>query len=133
MYALGANHGFLIRDAIENGSGLDQRFNSREKGSDNPPRLVLTFGPNGLVDERQMRGHGLEPGAVDRLAPELAVDGSWVGAARPRWRSGGGAFRPLAGARRVGPDALGLRRREVARARCCESEPSGARQVTSSS
>ena len=44
MYAPGANHGFLIRDATENGTGLDQSFNSREKGTDNPPRLVLTFG-----------------------------------------------------------------------------------------
>jgi hypothetical protein len=44
MYAPGANHGFLIRDATENGSGLDQVFHSREKGTDNPPRLVLTFG-----------------------------------------------------------------------------------------
>jgi hypothetical protein len=43
MYA-GANNGWLIRDAVENGSGLDQVFHSREKGSDNPPRLVITFG-----------------------------------------------------------------------------------------
>ena len=43
MYDLG-NHGFLIRDATENGSGLEQGFHSREKGTDNPPRLVLTFG-----------------------------------------------------------------------------------------
>jgi hypothetical protein len=44
MYAPGANHGFLVRDSVENGTGLDQVFNSREKGTDNPPRLVLTFG-----------------------------------------------------------------------------------------
>jgi large repetitive protein len=43
MYASG-NNGFLIRDATENGSGVEQGFNSREKGSDNPPRLVVTFG-----------------------------------------------------------------------------------------
>lgn len=43
MYA-GANHGFLIRDAAENGGGHEQGFNSREKGSDNPPQLVITFG-----------------------------------------------------------------------------------------
>jgi parallel beta-helix repeat protein len=42
MYS-GANHGFLVRDATENGTGLDQGFHSREKGSDNPPRLVVTF------------------------------------------------------------------------------------------
>jgi hypothetical protein len=45
MYAPGGNHGFLVRDSVENGTGLDQVFNSREKGTDNPPRLVLTFGP----------------------------------------------------------------------------------------
>jgi hypothetical protein len=39
-----ANNGFLIRDATENGGGIDQVFHSREKGSDNPPRLVITFG-----------------------------------------------------------------------------------------
>ncbi|HWM11803.1 MAG TPA: DNRLRE domain-containing protein, partial [Solirubrobacteraceae bacterium] len=43
MYT-GANHGWLIRDQTENGNGLDQAFHSREKGSDNPPRLVVTFG-----------------------------------------------------------------------------------------
>jgi hypothetical protein len=43
MYST-ANNGFLIRDATENGGGIDQVFHSREKGSDNPPRLVLTFG-----------------------------------------------------------------------------------------
>jgi len=44
MYAT-FNQGWLIRDATENGTGLDQVFHSREKGSDNPPRLVITFGP----------------------------------------------------------------------------------------
>ena len=44
MYAPNANHGFLVRDASENGSGFDQSFHSREKGTDNPPRLVITFG-----------------------------------------------------------------------------------------
>ena len=43
MYASG-NFGFLIRDSVENGGGIEQQFNSREKGSDNPPRLVITFG-----------------------------------------------------------------------------------------
>lgn len=43
MYTVG-NHGFLIRDATENGGGIEQGFNSREKGSDNPPRLLLIFG-----------------------------------------------------------------------------------------
>ena len=44
MYS-GTNTGFLIRDATENGPGADQAFNSREKGADNPPQLVITFGP----------------------------------------------------------------------------------------
>jgi hypothetical protein len=40
----GTNHGFLIRDASESGGGFEQGFNSREKGADNPPRLVITYG-----------------------------------------------------------------------------------------
>jgi hypothetical protein len=40
----GTNTGFLIRDATENGGGVEQSFNSREKGADNPPQLVITFG-----------------------------------------------------------------------------------------
>jgi large repetitive protein len=44
MYA-GANHGFLIRDATEeNPDGQEQDLHSREKGTDNPPRLVVTYG-----------------------------------------------------------------------------------------
>jgi hypothetical protein len=43
MYASG-NHGFVIRDASEDGQGVEQAFNSREKGTDNPPQLVVTFG-----------------------------------------------------------------------------------------
>jgi hypothetical protein len=42
MYA--ANNGFLVRDATENGNGIEQGFHSREKGTDNPPQLVVTFG-----------------------------------------------------------------------------------------
>jgi hypothetical protein len=38
------NHGFLIRDRVENGNGVEQNFHSREKGTDNPPQLVITFG-----------------------------------------------------------------------------------------
>lgn len=40
----GGNYGFLVRDSAENGAGLDQGFHSKEKGTDNPPRLVITFG-----------------------------------------------------------------------------------------
>jgi N-acetylglucosamine-6-sulfatase len=43
MYS-GGNHGFLVRDSIEGGTGLDQQFHSREKGNDNPPVLVIDFG-----------------------------------------------------------------------------------------
>jgi hypothetical protein len=43
MYSSG-NHGFLIRDGVENGNGIEQAFHSREKGTDNPPQLVITFG-----------------------------------------------------------------------------------------
>jgi hypothetical protein len=44
MYAAGANHGFLIRDASESGGGAEQQFHSREKG-ESMPQLVITFGP----------------------------------------------------------------------------------------
>jgi hypothetical protein len=44
MYSI-ANHGFLIRDSAENGGGLEQTFHSREKAPDNPPQLVVTYGP----------------------------------------------------------------------------------------
>jgi Bacterial Ig-like domain len=43
MYS-GGNHGFLIRDSVESGNGIEQAFHSREKGTDNPPQLVITFG-----------------------------------------------------------------------------------------
>jgi large repetitive protein len=43
MYAPNANNGFTIRDAVANGN-MPQDFHSREKGTDNPPRLVVTFG-----------------------------------------------------------------------------------------
>jgi hypothetical protein len=46
MYDSGANNGFLIRDASENGSGREQQFHSREKG-ENTPQLVITFAPEG--------------------------------------------------------------------------------------
>jgi predicted outer membrane repeat protein len=44
MYG-GANHGFLIKDAAEDGSGEVQQFNSREKAPDPTPQLVITIGP----------------------------------------------------------------------------------------
>jgi hypothetical protein len=43
MYS-GGNHGFLVRDGAEGGGGIEQGFHSREKGTDNPPQLVITFG-----------------------------------------------------------------------------------------
>jgi predicted outer membrane repeat protein len=42
LYVSG-NHGFLIRDAAENGVGDEQSINSREKATDGPPELVLSF------------------------------------------------------------------------------------------
>ena len=44
MYATNGLHGFLIRDAAEGGSGSEQQLHSKEKG-ENPPQLVITFGP----------------------------------------------------------------------------------------
>jgi parallel beta-helix repeat protein len=43
MYMNG-NNGFLIRDAAENGPGVEQNLHSREKAPDRPPQLVITFG-----------------------------------------------------------------------------------------
>jgi hypothetical protein len=45
MYDTGANHGFLMSDAVE-GGGAEQQFHSREKSED-PPMLVITFAPVG--------------------------------------------------------------------------------------
>jgi large repetitive protein len=42
MYT-GSNYGFLIRDSVEGGAGFEQGFHSREKGTDKPPELVITF------------------------------------------------------------------------------------------
>lgn len=44
MYDAGANHGFLIRDAVEGNSSAEQQFHSREKG-ESAPELVITFAP----------------------------------------------------------------------------------------
>jgi hypothetical protein len=46
MYAAGANHGFLIRDASEGGNGFEQQFYGREN-SNNRPTLIITYGPAG--------------------------------------------------------------------------------------
>lgn len=43
MYS-GSNHGFLVRDGAESGEGVEQVFDSREKGSDRPPELLVGFG-----------------------------------------------------------------------------------------
>jgi hypothetical protein len=41
------NHGFLIRDAVEDGDGAEQSFHAREKAPDPGPELTVTFGPLG--------------------------------------------------------------------------------------
>jgi hypothetical protein len=41
MYDTGGQHGFLIRDAVENQDN-EQQFFSREKG-ENPPQLIISF------------------------------------------------------------------------------------------
>jgi hypothetical protein len=46
IYATGVNHGFLIRDAAEGGTGSEQQFHARDKG-ESAPQLVLTFAPAG--------------------------------------------------------------------------------------
>jgi hypothetical protein len=42
MYS-GSNHGFTVKDATENASGVEQQFHSREDSLDRP-ELVVTFG-----------------------------------------------------------------------------------------
>ncbi|MHA6780363.1 right-handed parallel beta-helix repeat-containing protein [Pseudonocardia saturnea] len=42
--AAGTNHGFLLRDASTSGDA-EQGFHAREKAPDQPPQLVITFGP----------------------------------------------------------------------------------------
>ncbi|MCL4858862.1 MAG: right-handed parallel beta-helix repeat-containing protein, partial [Caldilineaceae bacterium] len=49
MYAPGANHGFLIRDAVENSGSFEQQFHAREKGQ-NVPQLVISFAPATVAD-----------------------------------------------------------------------------------
>jgi hypothetical protein len=50
MYASGANHGFLIRDALE-GTGARQRFHSREKRR-SAPALVIRYAPVAVAARR---------------------------------------------------------------------------------
>ena len=40
----GNNHGFLIRDAVDNNGGSEQQFHSKEK-SDNQPQIVYRYAP----------------------------------------------------------------------------------------
>jgi hypothetical protein len=42
MYTAG-NFGFIVRDQLENGNGIEQQYHSREKAPDNTPLLVVTF------------------------------------------------------------------------------------------
>ncbi|MBX3055537.1 MAG: right-handed parallel beta-helix repeat-containing protein [Anaerolineae bacterium] len=46
MLDTGVNHGFLVRDANETGSGNEQQFHAREKGN-NIPVLIITLAPAG--------------------------------------------------------------------------------------
>jgi CSLREA domain-containing protein len=45
MVDMDINRGFLIRDAVEGGSGAEQQFHSREQSENSPPELVLQFAP----------------------------------------------------------------------------------------
>jgi hypothetical protein len=42
--AEGGNNGFLIRDSLEGGPGIEQQLHAREKAPDQPPQLVITYG-----------------------------------------------------------------------------------------
>lgn len=39
-----SDHGFLVRDSEERRGDREQQFHGREKGTDRPPQLVLTYG-----------------------------------------------------------------------------------------
>lgn len=45
MYSMG-NHGFMVRDSVENTGSFEQQFHSREKGQ-SVPQLVIVFGASG--------------------------------------------------------------------------------------
>jgi hypothetical protein len=49
MFGLAGNHGFLVRDATEDGLALLQQFHSREATED-LPQLVITFAPQSSSD-----------------------------------------------------------------------------------
>ena len=44
MYATGQNHGFMIRDMLENGAGFEQQLVSREN-AESGPQLLVRFAP----------------------------------------------------------------------------------------
>jgi hypothetical protein len=88
MLVAGAQHGFLIRDAVENQGSNEQQFFSREKASDRPqlvarfmaappdttaPDTALTAGPSGTTAERAatVTYSSPEPGVTF----ECALDG----------------------------------------------------------
>ena len=55
MLASGANHGFLIRDAVE-GQDAEQQFHSREKG-ELVPQLIVTYAPAPTADDGHVVDH----------------------------------------------------------------------------
>ena len=97
MYIAGANHGFLIRDLVENAGGAEQQFNSREKAPDNPPQLVVTFGTPDITDPQTTISSGPNPVTTSRSATltfssdeggstfECSLDGgAWAACTSPR-------------------------------------------------
>jgi hypothetical protein len=97
MYIAGANHGFLIRDLVENNGGAEQQFNSREKAPDNPPQLVITFGAPDIMDPQTSIGSGPNPVTTSRNATlafssneagstfECSLDGgAWAACTSPK-------------------------------------------------
>ena len=47
IYETGANFGFLIQDALEEGASSEQQFHSREKGA-SQPQLIIRYAAAGL-------------------------------------------------------------------------------------
>jgi hypothetical protein len=96
MYAAGANHGFLVRDLVENNSGAEQQYNSREQGT-NRPQLVIAFGAPDITDPTTTISSGPNPVTTSRSATltftaneagstfECSLDGAaWAACTSPK-------------------------------------------------
>ena len=68
MLDLGVNHGFLIRDAAEGGTGAEQSFHARDKG-ESPPQLIIRLvePSSSTLDDRIVVASGDPPLGLSTL------------------------------------------------------------------